>query len=154
MNSLNVIVYLAIAITVVQAILYVWIASWILRVSRDPRCECAHNWRKNYLLVFPIVSFAIQLITASGLLSGTYHHIMSLLYLPLFIGWVLFIVFGIQYLSTLHHSRCDCATQDRTGDNALVAYMAIKVSVFLLAFIAHMLFTSMFTAVVVDRKTA
>lgn len=144
--------YMLIAVNVVQIILYIWVLSWVLKVSKDPKCECAQNWRKNYIVVFPIISFAVQLIAMSGMFTTAYRNILVLLYLPVFVGWVMFITFGIQYLTALHRSQCECATKNRGGDNALAAYMAIKVSVFLLAIIAFIILMSMFTATVAHES--
>ena len=149
---MNVTLYFAIAVNIVHIILYVWVATWIHNVSNDPKCTCARNWRKHYIIIFPIISFVIQMFTLSGVFTGTYKHMLTILYLPVFVGWVLFIVFSIQYLNGLKKGGCDCATKNKSGDNALIAYMSIKIAIFVIAIIAVIILISSSTMTMIKSK--
>lgn len=134
-----------IAVMIIQAILYLWIVSWIFNVSRDPKCKCAKNWRRVYILVYPMLSFLAMILLMTRLHAGAFAHISGLLVVPLFVGWILFYVFAIQYISGLKRQNCDCAIKDKSGDNVLIAYSVIHMSVIIIAFISMILYISMFS---------
>lgn len=135
------------AVMVIQLILYLWIAHWIYKVSKDKNCTCAKNWRRTYIVVYPIISFVIAIIISASSLNDKkkINGIAGLIYVPLFVGWILFFTFAMQYLSGLKRLNCDCATKNKSGDNVLLAYSVIQISFILIAFIAMVIFISMFS---------
>ena len=132
---------------IIQFILYIWIASWIYKVSKDKNCTCAKNWRRKYILIYPIISLVTTvLIMMSSLTDYTkFNRIAGLIYVPLFVGWILFYAFAIQYLSGLKRLKCECAIKNQSGDNVLIAYSVIHISFILIAFIAMVIYISMFS---------
>jgi len=130
---------------IIQFILYLWIASWIYNVSRDTKCTCAKNWRRVYILLFPMISFVTMILLMTQLHGGGFNHISGLVVIPLFVGWIIFYVFSIQYISGLKRLNCDCAIKDKSGDNVLIAYSVIHMSIIIIAFISMILYISMFS---------
>jgi hypothetical protein len=141
------ILQIIIAVMIIQIILYLWVANWIYNVSKDKNCTCANNWRRMYIVIYPIIGFVIAITVAAFALTdkNKMNGIVGLVNVPLFVGWILFYVFAVQYLSGLKRMKCDCATKNKSGDNVLIAYSVIHLSFLLIAFIAMIVFISMFS---------
>lgn len=136
---------IAIAVNVIQFVLYLWVLGWVAKVSKDKNCACANNWRRTYICIFPIFHFIIQaLIMTSVMKTSPFHHFTALIGISNLVGWILMITFTFQYIRGLKKLQCKCATQNKSGDNALLAFSIIQAIVMLLAFIGIILIVSTF----------
>lgn len=126
-----------IAITLLS--LYIWVVVWIYKVSKDKTCTCAKNWRRLYIVIFPLISFL--LVVPLNSLPKSY---IRWIQFPESIGWILFIIFSFQYLKGLKRMNCECALKEKSGDNALMAMSIMYIVLFVFAFTAMIAFLSIF----------
>lgn len=112
--------FILIFIVIIQFALYIWVVVWIYKVSKDKTCTCARNWRRLYIIIFPIISFLL-IIPFNLLPKKTFGTFIKIAQFPEFIGWILFVVFAFQYIQGLKRMNCECAIKNNTGDNALLA---------------------------------
>ena len=121
-------------IVVTQVALYIWVVVWIYKVSKDKTCACAKNWRRLYIIIFPIISFLMAILFS--VIPKSHRYITNWLQFPVSIGWILFIVFAVQYINRLKRMNCECAIKKKSGDNALMAMSVIQIVMFVLGLLA------------------
>jgi hypothetical protein len=97
----QVLALLTVGIVLTGIIMYVMTAVWMLRLQ-EKNCDCANDWRKYVILVFPPVAW---------LASAFVHHwSVALLTTSL---WIAFIVITHQYIRLLKKRNCVCS---KAGD--------------------------------------
>lgn len=127
-----------ILVAVVQIALYIWVVTWMHKISKDERCTCAKNWRRLYIIIFPLISFLM--LIPMNFVPESYARWKNYYALPETVGWIVFAVFAFQYLSLLKRMKCECAIKDKSGDNALLTMSVIQVAFYGIAFIAIIMF--------------
>jgi hypothetical protein len=129
-------------VIVVQLALYIWVVVWIYKVSKDKTCTCAKNWRRLYIVIFPIISFLM--VIPMNLMPESYYYLTPWLQFPEVIGWILFIVFAFQYIHVLKKMKCECAIKDKSGDNALLTMSIVQIVLYVLSFTSIISIVSVF----------
>lgn len=136
---------LMLAIAVVSIVLYLLILNWGVTISRDPKCECAKDWRLKYIMLFPPIALIVVMFGAY--LMASYNSIIapSTLLLVVMAGWIFLIVNSYKYINGLVVNNCNCATYNMMGDEALQIYTSLKVAwgfIIVLAIVAGAFFAA------------
>lgn len=110
-----------IVVAVVNIVLYIHTAMWIYNMNRSNKCQCADDWRKRYVLYFPLASIVVGIFILPFV--PAFSAPVSLL---LMVGWIVFIISALQYVKKLRVSKCTCATSGY-GDEGLNVYAYVPI---------------------------
>jgi hypothetical protein len=84
---------------------------WLYKLKQT-NCECADNWKRTYMQYYIIYSIVFTGIILIGVLDN-YKNILTPLLSVSSIAGLLYIIFGIQYLTGLRKNDCKCAKDIR-----------------------------------------
>lgn len=112
-------VLVSVLLLIAHVVLYVNTYTWIQGISSaKAHCECAKDWRRTYVLVFPPVALLLSLVTPAA---------ARLFVVPLLVaGWIVFIMSALGYVKRLREVRCECATAG-SGDEYLQVYAYLPI---------------------------
>ena len=76
-------------------------------------CECAYDWRRNYIMMYAVVMIVYGIMDLYGVLSGnaTVNQWVKTLVPVTWIAGILFAIFGIQYVHYLQKEKCSCSAE-------------------------------------------
>jgi hypothetical protein len=116
-------------VAIVNIVLYALILNWALAISRDPKCECAKDWRLKFCVAFPPLAFVVGIASLMLMVHRPQWARASLAMVgAIAIGWLVLIVNAYKYVNGLVTRGCVCATNGMIGDEALQVYASFKVA--------------------------
>jgi hypothetical protein len=86
---------------------------WLHKLKQT-KCECADNWKRTYMFYYLIYSIVYSIFIIGGLKQlVNYKNIVYALTSISSIAGLLYVIFGIQYLTALRKNDCQCAKDIR-----------------------------------------
>lgn len=97
----------------------IWVLVYLFRLE-SIGCKCAMDWRRTYVIAYLIVSIVYSAFVwfltyrfSKSALIGADSRIpaitLGVLSLVMLIAGILYIVFGMQYISRLREEKCECS---------------------------------------------
>jgi hypothetical protein len=86
---------------------------WLNKLKQT-KCECADNWKRTYMFYYLIYSIIYSVAVLGGLKRlVNYRKLISAIISISSIAGLLYVIFGIQYLTALRKNDCQCAKDIR-----------------------------------------
>lgn len=106
------IVSIVLLLGVAQVALYIYCVIWLYNLKAKG-CECIEDWRKEFIMWYPLAAWTIGLLL--GFMAQTGARIASA---AVSVGWLAFVIFVMQYVAKLRSQQCKCALKG-PGDELL-----------------------------------
>ena len=103
---------------------------WLYKLKQI-KCDCADNWKRTYMQYYIIYSMVFTGIIVIGGVFDNYKKALSILLSISSIAGLLYIIFGLQYLTALRKNNCICAKDIR--QNILFYLLWIDVGMLILS---------------------
>lgn len=140
--------YVYLFVGVPFAIMYLYVFSWLQKVSHDAKCGCSDDWRRTFIYYYTIALILIMVFKSTYLLYTDCANSDNLV-LPITFALVsltlgiIFIVVTFQYTAMLKKRNCSCATQGLAPKIlkaiAIIQIIAISLSIIAFFFIMIMI---------------
>jgi hypothetical protein len=86
---------------------------WLHKLKQT-KCECADNWKRTYMFYYLIYSIVYSVFIIGGLKQIVkYKNLIATIVSISSIAGLLYVIFGIQYLTALRKNDCQCAKDIR-----------------------------------------
>jgi hypothetical protein len=116
-------------VAIVNIVLYMLILNWALAIRRDPKCDCAKDWRLTFCVAFPPLAFVLGIASMMLLVKRPHLAWVTMAMVgAIAAGWLVLIVNAYKYVNGLVTKGCSCATNGMIGDEALQVYASFKVA--------------------------
>ncbi len=115
--------------------LFAFFLTYLIKLEKTG-CQCALNWRRNYLIAFLAASLAWNLLK----LVAPVLRRNPLLNSVIVVLQILFVIFSIQYIKQLKDDKCECSKSLQREVMFYWAWLQVLVIALSVSFIAYAVF--------------